>query len=249
MYKIYGLTDLGNVRTSNEDGFVINDVLIDEGDFSTDAETSFLTVVCDGMGGESSGEVASFITLKAFATTKNIEDKDDIKQLVESTVQAELLQHMEMNPHTKGMGTTVAGIWCKEHKITIFHVGDSRVYRFRDDFIKPMTKDHSLVETLYDAGQISYEEKSTHPERNILLRSLGQQSVEVDLMELPTLTEVGDVYLLCTDGLTEYITADEIEEYLQELKPIEQLAQNLVQLAKERGGADNITVILIKRVD
>ena len=85
--------------------------------------------------------------------------KDDIKQLFEQTIQADLLQHMEMNPYTKGMGTTVAGVLCREHKITIFHVGDSRVYRFRDNFIKQMTKDHSLVETLFDTGKFRMKKK------------------------------------------------------------------------------------------
>ncbi|SOC15794.1 protein phosphatase [Ureibacillus xyleni] len=247
MYKIYGLTDIGNVRTLNEDGFVINDVLIDEGDYFTDEDANFLTVVCDGMGGESSGEVASFLTLKAFATTENIQSKEDIKHLIEQTIQEDILRHIEKNPQTKGMGTTIAGVLCREHKITIFHVGDSRVYRFRDDFIRQMTKDHSLVQTLYDSGQISFEEKRTHPDRNILLRSLGQKNVKVEFLELPSLTEVGDVYLLCTDGLTEYVSEDELERFLRESKPVDQLAQELVQLAIDRGGADNITVILIKR--
>ena len=82
-----------------------------------------------------------------------------------------------------------------------------------------------------------------------MLRSLGQQGVEVDILELPSLTEVGDIYILCTDGITEYVTEDEFEELLRKPEPIDQLAQELVQLAKERGGADNITVILVKRVD
>jgi len=249
MYNIYGMTDMGSVRTSNEDGFAVNEVVIAAGDYRADANTDFLTVVCDGMGGESSGDVASAIALKAFARAEGIAGKDDLKRLVEQTVQDDLQRHMDRHPQTKGMGTTAAGVLCRSDRMTIFHIGDSRVYRFRDGFIKPLTKDHSLVETLFDTGQISYQDKRTHPERHVLLRSLGQPQVQVEIQELPHSAEVGDLFLICTDGLTEYVTEDELEALLQEPKPLDQLAQEMVRRAKAGGGADNITVVLIKRAD
>lgn len=246
MYKLYGLTDVGKVRTINEDGFVLNDVLITEGDYDDEADDRFLAVVCDGMGGENNGDLASFITLKAFATT-TISSKEELRKLVEDTIQQELFRYMELHPEAKGMGTTVAGILCKNHQMTIFHIGDSRVYRFRDGILKQLTKDHSLVETLYASGQISYEEKRTHSKRNVLLRSLGQQNVKLDLQDLPYPAEVEDIFLLCSDGLTEYVTEDEMEIMLENGE-LEVSAKKMVQLATERGGADNITVVLIKRV-
>ena len=161
MYKIYGLTDVGKVREMNEDGFVLNDVLINDGDYYDVVETNFIAAICDGMGGEKSGELASFLALEAFVTSQ-ITSKEDIQNIVNEKIQQALFDHMEVNPETKGMGTTIAGILCKEHNITVFHIGDSRVYRFRDGFIKQLTKDHSLVEMLYETGQISYEEKRIH---------------------------------------------------------------------------------------
>ena len=247
MYKIYGLTDVGKVREMNEDGFVLNDVLINDGDYYDAVETNFIAAICDGMGGEKSGELASFLALEAFVTSQ-ITSKEDIQHLVNEKIQQALFDHMEVNPETKGMGTTIAGILCKEHNITVFHIGDSRVYRFRDGFIKQLTKDHSLVEMLYETGQISYEEKRTHPQRNVILRALGQKNAQVELLDLPNKSELDDFFLICSDGLTEYVTEDELENVLEKPLELDLLAKELVQLAIDRGGADNITVVLIKRV-
>ncbi|GLH65069.1 protein phosphatase 2C domain-containing protein [Parageobacillus sp. G301] len=247
MYKIYGITDVGKVRQNNEDGFVVNRALITEGDYEIEVLSDFIAVVADGMGGENAGEIASFLALESFATRKHIQSKEELKHFIEHDIQNKLFQHMERHPETRGMGATLAGVLCNNHKITIFHIGDSRVYRFRRPFFKRLTKDHSLVEMLYAAGQILFEEKQHHPKRNILLRSLGQKNVEVEIAELLSPPEIGDVFLLCSDGLTEYVTDEEIEMCLSSNEPLEKQGKQLVELAKNRGGADNITIVLIKR--
>ena len=131
-----------------------------------------------------------FLTLESFARLEEpIGEENDLKTLIESTIQEKLFSHMDKHPETKGMGSTIAGMVCTSEKTFIFHIGDSRVYRFRDGFLKPLTKDHSLVESLYRSGQISLEEKQHFPQKNIILRSLGEKGVEVEINSLPFLPE------------------------------------------------------------
>lgn len=247
MYRLYGMTDVGLVRTNNEDGFVFNHVLLQEGDYSISVKEPFWALVADGMGGVNAGEVASCLTLESFTKLeRRIEEKEELKRLVELEIPQKLFQHEEYHPETKGMGTTLAGIVWFSERLFIFHIGDSRVYRWREPFLKPLTKDHSLVEFLYASGQISFEEKRTHPERHVLLRSLGQKNVEVDITDIPSLPELGDIFLLCSDGLTDVLTDEDIECVLNTTHSINEQAKRLVGMAKERGESDNITVVMAK---
>ena len=246
MYKMYGITDMGLVRKNNEDGFLLHDVLITEGDYSLEKDAPIVAVVADGMGGANAGEIASFLTLESFARLEDpIGHENDLKTLIEINIQQKLFSHMDKHPEAKGMGSTIAGMVCTLEKAFIFHIGDSRVYRFRDGFLKPLTKDHSLVESLYRSGQISLEEKQHFPQKNIILRSLGEEGVEVEINPLPSLPEVGDLFLICSDGITDDLTDDEIEDILCRQGSIEVQAKRLIGLAKERGGHDNMTVVLV----
>ena len=150
-------------------------------------------------------------------------------------------------PEANGLCATVAGILCVENKITVFHVGDSRVYRFRDGILKCLTKDQSLVQVLYDSGRITREEMFDHPQKNIILQSVGGQnkSVDADIQCLRSGFEAGDIFLVCTDGLTDMIRDEVIEEILA-TKDINTVAKTLIAKANESGGYDNITVIVVR---
>ncbi|MDQ0215289.1 protein phosphatase [Oikeobacillus pervagus] len=249
MYQIYGVTDVGVVRTNNEDGFVVNDRVIVDGEFQTELASSFIIAVADGLGGEKAGEVASSIVLEQCAHQSPMNSEEEVREFIEEKIQQQLFHHIKGHPETTGMGSTIAGINCLNDEMMIFHVGDSRVYRYRDDWLKPLTKDHSLVELLYDSGQIKQSEKFYHSERNILLRSLGQPAVEIECKRLPYPSKRKDIFLLCSDGLTNYVKDDEIEQYFQRKSNIKDTARSLLEIAKERGGADNITIVLIERIE
>ncbi|WP_054637586.1 PP2C family serine/threonine-protein phosphatase [Thalassobacillus sp. C254] len=248
MYEIVGITDEGKVRPHNEDRFLLAGEVIAEGERMERTDLPFLAAVADGMGGENAGEVASSLTLQYLAGRAVTLEKEEIKAAIERGIQGQLRLHVEENQERKGMGTTLAGIVCQDDRLQVFHVGDSRVYRFRDGFLKPLTKDHSLVERLYDTGQITYEEKQNHSQRHVLLRSLGEKETIAEVTSFPYKVDRGDTFILCSDGLSDVVSNLEIEQMVQGREETTEVARSLVALANERGGPDNITVLVVKRI-
>ncbi|MFQ5608569.1 MAG: Stp1/IreP family PP2C-type Ser/Thr phosphatase [Candidatus Zixiibacteriota bacterium] len=249
----YGRTDQGLVRPANED----NLLMLPERN---------LFVVCDGMGGHSAGEVASRTAVGAISATFNFDGseladdpllnlEEDLPQqadlLVKSIRLANRRIHSRGNvdPNLNGMGTTVVGTAFSNKLVSITHVGDSRVYLFRNRALTPLTSDHSWVAEVQAAGSVSEETASTLVNKNIITRALGvKETVEIDVR----LEEIqsGDLYVLCSDGLCGYSTDTEIERVIYNCKgDPRKSVDNLIQLANDRGGSDNVTVICIKVED
>ena len=243
-----GLSDVGRARTHNEDCFGID-------------PEHCMFVVADGMGGHNHGEVASRIAVKA------------IQEIVEQTAEndttwpfvydARLQRHSNRlktairMAHDKvlrairhdgsliGMGTTVVGFLLKGRVAAVAHVGDSRVYRWRDGKLELLTQDHTWVNEQVVAGYLSAEQARAHPLKNVVTRALGGESeVVVDVREVEVMA--GDVYVLCSDGLTTMLSDQEIERRLLEPVSVEEVCRNLVRDANAKGGLDNITVVLIQ---
>ena len=244
--KVVRLTDIGKVRDHNEDA-IASDLSIG------------LLALADGMGGYKAGEVASEIAVLLIAAeiTQAMQDefqagflKSDVlpesQMLINAVEKANtaIYQVSQNEPQCAGMGTTlVAGIFTN-NKLVFGHIGDSRMYRMRAGELVQLTEDHSLVQEQINAGLITPEQAQTSANKNLVTRALGiEPNVELELQVLNV--EVGDIYLLCSDGLSDMVSDVDITETLREANiNITHAANKLIRLANEHGGVDNISVML-----
>jgi serine/threonine protein phosphatase PrpC len=247
--EMIGLTDTGMVREHNEDSFLI-------------APENGIAVLADGMGGHLAGEVASAMAveqviqhlLEAFTgkrreTRRTTDDGSfESRALVEAIKSANSAIHAASmaKPEQAGMGTTVVAVAFNEHKLTVAHVGDSRLYVFRHGTLAQVTEDHSMVQELLRRGLITPEEARTSINRNLVTRALGvDPAVEVDVNEQTF--EDGDVYLLCSDGLNDVLTDEEIAAKLRESgDDLSAAAKQMIGEVNARGGPDNVSIVLIR---
>jgi protein phosphatase len=227
-----GLSDPGRKRRRNEDSYVLEPPLF---------------VVADGMGGAQAGEVASRLAASAF---REYHDADDLapEERVTAIVQEanrRIYDRATGDRTVSGMGTTLTAALVSDGTITIGHVGDSRAYRLRNGALEQLTDDHSLVADLVRGGRLSPEEADLHPQRSVITRALGTDP-EVDVDTITVDAEAGDLFLLCSDGLTSMIGDDEIERILRDAGSLDDAAAQLVRAANSSGGEDNITVVLFR---
>lgn len=231
-------TDVGRVRTNNQDQLLLADPLY---------------AVADGMGGHAAGEVASAVAVRAleesFAPANTGDETANLtaERLVQAAQAANLAvwEEAEANPEMHGMGTTLVAIALVDGpQLAVINIGDSRLYALHDGDLRQVTFDHNLVAELLAEGRISPEEAEVHPRRNIMTRALGvEPKVVVDLfVEEPV---GGDRYLLCSDGLPREVSDDLIASILRRLSDPNEAATELVEEAKRRGGNDNITVVVV----
>lgn len=232
-------SDKGKVREINEDYFA----------FYPLSEDSILAIVCDGMGGHNAGEIASHVAVETiynhFKTSSN--KNSTFEDLKSAFLEAneKIFQLSTLNPEQSGMGTTAVVLFIKGDIAYLAHVGDSRIYRVRGSKIKQLTKDNSYVQQLIDNGLIHSDEAKKHPKRNIILKAIGiEKQIKPELSE-PISILKDDIFILCTDGLTEYLQEKEIKNFVLNYNP-HKAAQMMVDLANKKGGKDNITVQIIK---
>ena len=239
-YTAAAATDRGRKRPSNEDAFGFS---VEHGVF----------IVCDGMGGAAAGEIASSLAVDEMLRLLDgaLADKDKpatMPALAEEAVAAAneaIYSRSQRNYKLSGMGTTLVGLIVDERSVWVFNVGDSRCYRLRKRSLEQITLDHSLVEEQVRLGRMSRSEAQRSPLRNVITRALGTQSrVTPDIFELEV--EAGDLFLLCSDGLTRELPDDSIQLLLGADLPLDQLCSRLVEAAKKAGGHDNITCILVR---
>ncbi len=240
---IHGHSDVGLSRDHNEDDFICE----------TDMN---LAVLADGMGGHNAGEVASEIAvqqvcnaLKAvlrpeFELSSDIQYKDIVRDAVE-LANTEIHDHSLEHPECAGMGTTLVSALVRDDKIILSNVGDSRIYQLRNKSLAQLTNDHSLVQELVDNGYLSAEEANLSVSKNLITRALGiGAEVEVDVFVHDI--EDQDIYLLCSDGLSDLVDDEAIEDALNEnTGDLVASAKALIGLANTNGGTDNITVVLV----
>lgn len=241
--EAYYATEVGKVRGHNEDNVIAVATNLDE----------YLLVVSDGMGGHRAGEVASMITTTYladdFMNQKFIDKEAAINWLKDSIkiINNKIMEYSENNPTTKGMGTTVVVCVVTKEFGVIGNIGDSSGYLVYKDEIIKITDDHTLVNMLVKAGELTPEEAKFHPRRNILMKALGTNDpVEIDIFEIEM--DFKGI-LLCSDGLTNMITEKEILTILQKEKDIKVAVDRLISKANNRGGTDNISVAYYKRGD
>ena len=233
-------TNVGRKRKSNQDtvGVYTNQVGM------------VIGIVADGMGGHQAGDTASQIAVTGLGTSWEktaLETQDDVAKWIVESIQREnkkIYQEGSNDPDKFGMGTTVVVAALLDDQILVAHVGDSRGYIIRDQNIKQLTSDHSLVNELVKTGEITSDMAENHPRKNVLLRSVGVPGeVEVDVSTAPIKGE--DFILLCSDGLSNMLSAQEMKRIILQEKPLAEKVADLINGANEAGGRDNITALLM----
>ena len=232
------MTDSGKVRSHNEDSVTI----------LKNASDEYLLVVADGMGGHRKGEVASSLAVsrlgKRFNDTPSVGTKLDAVNWLNDNINEinnEILEYGEKNSDSKGLGTTVVVALLTKNYLIFGNIGDSSGFVIKNNKLHKVTKDHTLVNLLVDAGNLTLDEAKTHPKKNVLMRALGAaEKAELDIFDVDTNI---DGVLLCSDGLTSMLTKEQIEKVLndEELE-IEEQVVKLIRKSNARGGTDNISV-------
>ncbi|MDR3775059.1 MAG: Stp1/IreP family PP2C-type Ser/Thr phosphatase [Terracidiphilus sp.] len=239
-YTAAAVTDRGRKRPSNEDAFGFS---VEEGVY----------LVCDGMGGAAAGEIASSLAVDELLRLLGRRAADDGEAVAMPMLAAEaigmaneaIFSRSQRNHKLNGMGTTLVGLLVEERRVWVVNIGDSRCYRLRYRRLEQITQDHSLVEEQVRMGRMTRSEALRSPLRNVITRALGTQGkVTPDIFELEA--EPGDLYLLCSDGLTRELTDALLESMLSIDLPLDALCARLVDAAKKAGGGDNITCILVR---
>ena len=208
-------------------------------------ETPAVAVVCDGCGGYDGGYIAAETVLDVLSSEspQSLTDDRYLAEVLTKCQQKVLDKKIEM-PHFSEMCTTVAGCVFSEDKIVFFHSGDSRIYRFDGQYLAKMTRDHSVVQSLVDMGQITPEEALSHPNRNIIDRCIGIDSLPPEIYVSNNPLNNGEMYLLCSDGLWESVRDDEIKAILTADTTIEEKTAQLMDRALKQGANDNISVCI-----
>lgn len=230
-------SDQGRVRTSNEDACVAN---INRKVF----------LVADGMGGHAAGEIASQIAAatveEVFSDGELPPDMEVLLQLAAKAANTRVYETQRLKPECRGMGSTLTVLTFQDNRYYVAQVGDSRAYLFRDGILTQLTRDHSLVWPLFESGVLTKNDIARHPQKNLITRSIGTHpEVETDLHRGAAID--GDIFLLCSDGLTDVLSDEEILQILAsgDGKP-QGLSDRLVSAANAGGGPDNITVIVVR---
>ena len=241
--KACGITDVGLQRHENQDTFAVERGA-DDG--------QLIAVVCDGMGGERCGQLASSIAVRSFIEEMLAELRAGMsaRQLREtsalcvSRANTAVNRHAAENPDCLGMGTTLVSAVTCEGGAVVCNIGDSRAYRISNGRIERITRDHSVVEGLIESGNITAEQARTHPNRNLITRALGpEESIECDVYDVAL--DEGDVLLLCSDGLVVTVTDEEMLSTVAAAATPAESLELLLALSKQRGAPDNVTAVVI----
>lgn len=237
----YGISDVGLVRESNQDRFIITE----------NANGDVLAAVCDGIGGGKAGDVASEATIhymeKAFMKAKKWISNEELDGWIYTqlrNVNDEVFTKACMNDKYKGMGTTLVGVVLSEGRCRVMHVGDSRCYGLIHNEFKQLTTDHNYINELLRSGTITKEEAIRHPKRNYLTNAIGIfNQIRIDVIDVDDY----DCLLLCSDGLHGIVSASKIEMILRQPWSAKKKSELLVEVAKQYGGVDNITAVIVQK--
>lgn len=240
--QFWSLTDAGCVRSQNQDAYHVAQL----------DRNTVLAVVCDGMGGAKSGNIASSLTVDVFVeevrrSYNSGMDQEGINQMLRSAVKLAnftVYDQAKQFEEFDGMGTTLVAVLIRSRRMTVIHVGDSRAYKVNEDGIWQLTKDHSLVQLMVERGELTPEQARTYPGKNFITRAIGTEPMVLCDISHRDL-EKGDFVLLCSDGLSNMMDEQEILfEVVHGVNP-RNCCQRLLDIAKNRGAPDNVTAVLV----
>lgn len=241
--NIFGMTDIGQVRSENQDSYTVRQL----------REDVAVAVVCDGMGGARAGNVASAIAVETFAAAVEELCREEVPQgerccaqvLRDACLHANTQVHQlaRSEEEYRGMGTTLVAALLVGQDAYVVNVGDSRCYHIHSGAIDQVTNDHSLVQLLVNRGDISPQEARNHPKKNLITRALGvDRDVRSDCYHVPL--QPGDGLLLCSDGLSNVLTDETLLQLAQETLPLEERCRNMMRMTLEQGAPDNVTIVM-----
>ena len=236
-------TDVGRVRTENQDHFCV----YQPEDDATARRKGAFVVVADGMGGHTGGTVASHTAIDAIYESFTRSEADSMRELVEGAILSgndAVRTKAQSNPQIKDMGTTCVCMQVRGENVLVAHLGDSRCYMFRGDAAEIVTRDHTYLNELVDIGLLTAEQAEGHPDKNIITRCVGM-SASLDIEFNHRKAVAGDIFAMCSDGLSNFVTTEEIQEEVFK-SSAEDACTHLIELANSRGGDDNITVAVVK---
>ncbi|MCI9278998.1 Stp1/IreP family PP2C-type Ser/Thr phosphatase [bacterium D16-50] len=240
MLKTFSITDIGRKRKVNQDFVYSSERFV--------GPLPNLFLVADGMGGHNAGDYASRLAVETIVERSSGSLETNPLRVLDEAVQSAnglVRKRAQETPELQGMGTTVVAAVIDGRELYVANVGDSRLYIVNSGEIRQITKDHSWVEEMVRRGGIGKAEARNHPDKNIITRAVGaEETVRIDFFQV--LLQEGDVILMCTDGLTNMLEDEEIRMTLDGARDIVEKAQGLVRAANERGGRDNISVVLIE---
>lgn len=239
-------SDVGLVRTNNEDAVRF----VRPTDLNQRRQKGYLAVLADGMGGHAMGEVAANLAIDTVVKRYYELPASPEKSLLAAVTTANqtVWQAAAQHPQQQGMGTTCTAVAIVGEQLYVAHIGDSRLYHLHNDALNRLTTDHTHVQLLVDQGLITPEQALHHPERNVLTQALGTRpTVTIDSGPAQIPFQNNDRLLLCSDGLYDYLSDNELIDYLRR-SPVSDTAHQLIELAKLRGGHDNLTALLIERI-
>jgi len=236
-YKYSSVTNIGLKRLDNEDSLGIFEI-----------EDGILAIVCDGLGGNKAGDIASKLSVNTvYEFFRSSSQKDYLERIKAAIIKANenILQKASSDYDLKGMATTIEVLFLSENTAYFGHVGDSRMYYLLNGKLKQLTKDHSLVQKLIDEGLLTLHEAENHPNKNIIMRALGDNSaIEIDLNKITLNSADNYLFFLCTDGVTTVVKDEELSEILANFDNIK---DSLSDLITQRGAPDNFTFVIITK--
>ncbi len=244
LYYCCGISDKGAVRSHNEDAYLVNKIVMSHAQVESEINHPFIAAVADGVGGEASGEIASRMALELLSGVR-VGKKVDLRAKL-MNIHNRLKRYGITHGSSANMQTTLCALAVDESgRAFSVNVGDSRMYRYRDGVITQLSTDQSLVQMLYEQGKITDEEKKTHSQRNVIFPVLGNISDDPD----PCVSEIeggivkGDIIIICSDGLSDFITRGEFEEILSLPMRLPKRLRRLADTAIDNGSTDNVTVV------
>lgn len=246
-YYCYAICRKGTPNT-NEDCVAVGKQIIRNADIDINAKGSFFIAVADGVSNSSDGAYASKMCLQLLTKSKR-GNKDLAKKAID--IHKKLLKYGQTHKEYCDMQTTLCALLVEKcGGLRYVNVGDSRLYRFKNNELKQISKDQSFVEMLYDKGKISQEQKHIHSSKNLVLSAMGTVSKqpEPEVSEISESFDIGDIYLLCSDGLSDYVLDADIEAMLMQPIPLAQRLQRLYDMAIENGSGDNISIAAISKI-
>lgn len=255
MVKLSGFaaTHVGEIRRNNEDNYYINGQYKKEMDALTDACQNdsdygrYLCAVCDGMGGEAFGETAAFIAVKTLDKYLNTDFRKKSDEYIEKANKL-ICDEIEKNDGAR-IGTTLALLYIQNETAVAYNVGDSRIYLYRKNKLRQLSEDHNQTQRLVRLGLLKQSDARNHKDKHKLTQHLGifpEELIIEPYISQEISIKQGDIFLLCSDGLTDMLTDEEIAEFLKQEKDIKKKGEDLIQAALQHGGKDNVTVVLVK---
>ncbi len=248
MYYCCGITEKGNMP-HNEDAVLVGGVVLTSGTAESELDAPFIAAVSDGVSGESAGELASSMCLEKVAKIGDLAVESLRKSLF--SVHEELAEHSRNDPDSRNMQTTLCGVAVNaDGSVSAFNVGDSRLYRFREGTLRQLSRDQSLVQLLIEEGSITQEDRKTHVHRNIIFPAFGniKDLPKIDIQTIEGGLEYGDVLLICSDGLSDFLTTLEMQYIMELPKNLPKRLELLVKAALARQGNDNISIVAVMKI-